>query len=297
MPEALISILVSTSTHYFIKQSINTSTVEVRRNTINMATNGILPTTAICCNGLANAVINATCCLTCCDDAEDASPTQANDVVLGVIAFSLVLSVLCLLLVVNNRVRGTREKLALQAQAKKKVASQERKRKRKESISKGLIVKEWVPDDAPVVASTEGDQDNPAPAGEALKVLQPLSQPIESSSPASCAMGSDDCCDDENTPTSGKAVEAPQPPAASPINSSSFASCAIGSDDCESIDGEEEMAGCAICLSPFRPQQLVCESNNSLCRHVFHKDCMVDWLLKGHDECPMCREVYLVETV
>jgi hypothetical protein len=264
-----------------------------------MTSNGILPTTAICCNGLSNAVINATCCLTCCDGAEDASPSTqgANDVVLGVIAFSIVLSVLCLLVVINARVRGTREKLALQAQAKKKVASQERKRKRKESISKGLIVKEWAPDDAPVVESTEGDQDNPAPSGEAAEVSHPLSQPIKSSSSASCAMGSDDC-EDGNTPPACEAVEPPRPAAAAaPINSSSFASCTMGSDDCESLDDAEETAECAICLSAFEPQQLVCESNNSLCRHVFHKDCMVDWLMKGHDECPMCREVYLIQTV
>jgi hypothetical protein len=100
----------------------------------------------------------------------------------------------------------------------------------------------------------------------------------------------------QDTPTSREVAEAPQPPAP-PINSSP-ASCAIGSDDCESLaEEEEEMASCAICLSHFEPQQLVCKSNNSLCQHVFHKDCMVDWLMKGHDTCPMCREVYLLKTV
>jgi hypothetical protein len=34
----------------------------------------------------------------------------------------------------------------------------------------------------------------------------------------------------------------------------------------------------------------VCESNNPLCRHIFHKDCMVDWLTKLHVDCPTCRE-------
>jgi hypothetical protein len=136
----------------------------------------------------------------------------------------------------------------------------ERRRKRREFISNGLIVKEWVPLDDPQVESTEGDQD---------------------------------------TPPAGEAVEATQPPAP-PINSS-LVSCAMGSDDCESLDGsldgEEEMAGCAICLRHFKPQQLVCVSNNTSCQHVFHKDCMVDWLMKDHDECPMCREFYLLKTV
>jgi hypothetical protein len=96
---------------------------------------------------------------------------------------------------------------------------------------------------------------------------------------------------DQGTPPPGEAVEAPQPPA--PPMKSSPVSCEMGSDDCESLDGEEEMAGCAICLRHFKPQQLVCVSNNSSCRHVFHKDCMVDWLMKDHDSCPLCRLVYL----
>jgi hypothetical protein len=136
-------------------------------------------------------------------------------------------------------------------------SEEERRRERKESISNRLIVKEWVVPDHPPVEPAEGDQDTP-PSGE-------------------------------------QTIEAPQPPPRS-INSSP-ASCSIGSDDCESLAGEEDMAGCAICLSHFEPQQLVCESNNSSCKHIFHKDCMVDWLMKHQDTCPMCREVYLLETV
>jgi hypothetical protein len=96
----------------------------------------------------------------------------------------------------------------------------------------------------------------------------------------------------EDTLPSGEAIEAPK------LNSSPTSCVMLGSDDCESIAGEEEMAGCAICLSHFKPQQLVCESNNASCQHVFHKDCMVNWLvMKHHDNCPMCREVYLIKTV
>jgi hypothetical protein len=154
------------------------------------------------------------------------------------------------------------DKLASLRETEQDVASQEdskdeMKRKRKEYISHGLTVKEWVPDDPSVKSTDEGDQD---------------------------------------TLASGEAVEMPQPQA--PLPNSSPASCVMGSDDCESLAGDEEMAGCAICLSHFKPQQLVCESTNPSCQHVFHKDCMVDWLmLKHHDTCPMCREVYLVITV
>jgi hypothetical protein len=101
--------------------------------------------------------------------------------------------------------------------------------------------------------------------------------------------------EDQDTPQYGETAEAPQPPVP-PINSS-LTACSMGSEDCESLDGDEEMAGCSICLSHFKPQQLVCESYNSSCQHVFHKDCMVDWLMKYHDNCPMCREVYLLKTV
>jgi hypothetical protein len=178
--------------------------------------------------------------------------------ILGITVFSLVVFGLCSLMVMFAILR---EKQLAFAQVEKYVASQEgkeeRRRKRKESIVGGLIVKEWVSADQ-TVESTERDQD---------------------------------------TPRSGEAVEAPQPPPAQPTNSPSPASCAIGSDDCGPLAGEEDMAGCAICLSPFQPQQLVCESNNSSCQHVFHKECMVDWLMKHHDNCPMCREVYLLTTV
>ena len=139
---------------------------------------------------------------------------------------------------------------------------EEKRRKRKESILSELNVKEWSPHDTPFVVSTEGDEATP-----------------------------------QDTPTSGEAVEASQNLIPVPPINSSPVSCAMGSDDCESSVGEEEMAGCAICLSHFKPQQAVCKSNNALCQHVFHQDCMVDWLTNHHDNCPMCREVYLLKTV
>jgi len=64
------------------------------------------------------------------------------------------------------------------------------------------------------------------------------------------------------------------------------------------IDSEEPLwddNGCAICFSPFEDHELVCESNNLSCKHVFHKDCLVKWLEK-HEDCPICRNIYIVET-
>jgi hypothetical protein len=71
-------------------------------------------------------------------------------------------------------------------------------------------------------------------------------------------------------------------------------SCELGTDDYDSF--LDDAPGCAICLSHFDPHQLVCESNNLSCGHVFHQDCMMGWLMK-HRMCPLCREVYLLETV
>jgi hypothetical protein len=182
--------------------------------------------------------------------------------VVSLTVFPLMVLALCSLIVCFAMLMRQRMALALallraEEDAEHLEMEEERKRERKESISNELNVREWVPDDPPV-ESTGGDQDTP-PSGE-------------------------------------KAVEAPDPPAP-PINSSPT-SCAMGSDDCGSfVAGEDEMAGCAICLSHFEPQQLVCESNNSSCQHIFHRDCMVDWLMKHQDTCPMCREVYLLKTV
>lgn len=72
--------------------------------------------------------------------------------------------------------------------------------------------------------------------------------------------------------------------------------CGMGSDDCESFS--EEQAVCAICLSSFQDHQLVCESNNGSCQHIFHKDCMIGWLTtKQNEGCPICRQNYLLKPV
>jgi hypothetical protein len=53
---------------------------------------------------------------------------------------------------------------------------------------------------------------------------------------------------------------------------------------------------CAICLDGFKEGQLVCESKNGSCEHSFHEMCLIKWLLlKGHNDCPICRAKYLVE--
>ena len=62
------------------------------------------------------------------------------------------------------------------------------------------------------------------------------------------------------------------------------------------LSGDNLIACCCICLEPYRVGDVVAWSNNTSeeCLHVFHKDCIVQWLenLK-HDECPSCRTIIL----
>jgi Ring finger domain len=51
---------------------------------------------------------------------------------------------------------------------------------------------------------------------------------------------------------------------------------------------------CAICSRTFRHgRDVVCDSNNNSCRHVFHASCMKRWLLLNPN-CPLCRHEYLL---
>ena len=49
----------------------------------------------------------------------------------------------------------------------------------------------------------------------------------------------------------------------------------------------EESEICAICLTPYYEGDIRIFSKR--CPHAFHKDCLFEWLVKGHDECPCCR--------
>ena len=69
---------------------------------------------------------------------------------------------------------------------------------------------------------------------------------------------------------------------------------------------------CAICLSPYEQGDCIVYSprhpskdgkhDNVLvpyCRHVFHMDCMLAWLMRKGSEatCPICRNQFLKDTV
>ena len=49
---------------------------------------------------------------------------------------------------------------------------------------------------------------------------------------------------------------------------------------------------CNICLMDFKIGDDVAWSNNQGCKHGFHKDCIIEWLLI-RNECPVCRREYV----
>ena len=73
-------------------------------------------------------------------------------------------------------------------------------------------------------------------------------------------------------------------------------SCRASRLDGSFSSSDEVKEDCAICFGSFEPHQKVCESNNMACVHQFHEACMVSWLEK-RNECPVCRQTYLLETV
>ena len=57
---------------------------------------------------------------------------------------------------------------------------------------------------------------------------------------------------------------------------------------------------CAICLGDYDVGDEVVWSSNQECPHAFHKDCVLDWLIKMQPEtpCPCCRQEFTdLETI
>jgi len=60
----------------------------------------------------------------------------------------------------------------------------------------------------------------------------------------------------------------------------------------DSSDSERGFS-CSICLENFHVGELVAKSSNAGCRHVFHEDCIVSWLVaQQHAFCPYCRRPF-----
>jgi hypothetical protein len=66
----------------------------------------------------------------------------------------------------------------------------------------------------------------------------------------------------------------------------------IDTEAIELWEGEEEDNECPICMEAFQLDEIVSWSPNEKCSHVFHHECIKEWLLR-HGTCPLDREVFL----
>jgi len=55
---------------------------------------------------------------------------------------------------------------------------------------------------------------------------------------------------------------------------------------------KDDTSKCYLCLMAYTKGEEVAFSKNNKCKHQFHKDCIVEWLMK-RTACPCCREEYI----
>ena len=75
------------------------------------------------------------------------------------------------------------------------------------------------------------------------------------------------------------------PSLSSNISYFSYDEVSMASDECEM---------CAICICPYEEGDIRIFSKR--CPHVFHKECILEWLVKSHNECPCCRIEMVTKT-
>eukprot|EP00586_Coscinodiscus_wailesii_P018312 CAMPEP_0172493396 /NCGR_PEP_ID=MMETSP1066-20121228/24847_1 /TAXON_ID=671091 /ORGANISM="Coscinodiscus wailesii, Strain CCMP2513" /LENGTH=195 /DNA_ID=CAMNT_0013263565 /DNA_START=290 /DNA_END=875 /DNA_ORIENTATION=+ len=62
-----------------------------------------------------------------------------------------------------------------------------------------------------------------------------------------------------------------------------------------STASENETTRCNLCLIDFVTGDDVCTSRNPGCSHVYHQDCILEWLM-DHDNCPNCGLDFLFDS-
>ena len=51
---------------------------------------------------------------------------------------------------------------------------------------------------------------------------------------------------------------------------------------------------CTICCEEYKKGDDVAWSKNEECHHAYHVDCILEWLMMNHDECPQCRAKFIL---
>lgn len=81
-------------------------------------------------------------------------------------------------------------------------------------------------------------------------------------------------------------------------DSLSFICIPIAGHHCveEDTPTREVVNECAICISPYKPGEIIMWSPNIDCQHIFHFSCLEQWLVKntGKAQCPCCRREFLL---
>ncbi|CAJ1956921.1 unnamed protein product [Cylindrotheca closterium] len=73
------------------------------------------------------------------------------------------------------------------------------------------------------------------------------------------------------------------------VNSSvSSACCSTSYQPFASLKRIPARGECSICLDGYHPGDTVCIAVNEACNHVYHQECVVEWL-KTNGRCPLCR--------
>ncbi|KAL3942477.1 MAG: hypothetical protein SGBAC_003328 [Bacillariaceae sp.] len=48
-------------------------------------------------------------------------------------------------------------------------------------------------------------------------------------------------------------------------------------------------AECSICLDHYQQGEIICTPKKDECNHVFHRECLMEWMMMNNDGCPLCR--------
>lgn len=54
-----------------------------------------------------------------------------------------------------------------------------------------------------------------------------------------------------------------------------------------SNDSNDDDVVCVICLDNVEESQ---QDVHGICAHAYHYDCLMEWMMSSHDDCPTCRE-------